>query len=88
MPRALAFSPLSALSAASCGPRAPDLLHWADLTISPVRDEQGTRYRARFLGIGESLARKACENLQANGIACNIVSPFQANLVARAWTRP
>ncbi|MGB1547154.1 MAG: D-alanyl-D-alanine carboxypeptidase family protein [Alphaproteobacteria bacterium] len=76
------------LVASSAARRVPDLLHWADLTISPVRDEQGTRYRARFLGIGESLARKACENLQANGIACNIVSPFQANLVARAWTRP
>ncbi len=69
------------LVASSAARRVPDLLRRADLTISTVRNKQGTLYRARFLGIRESLARKACESLQANGITCDIVSPFQANLV-------
>ncbi len=73
------------LVASSAARRVPALLQRADLTISTVRDKQRTLYRARFLGIRESLARKACENLQTNGIACDIVSPFQANLVGRAW---
>ncbi|MCE2510681.1 MAG: D-alanyl-D-alanine carboxypeptidase [Alphaproteobacteria bacterium] len=71
------------LVASSAARRVPDLLHRADLTISPVRDGRVTHYRARFLGIGESLARKACQDLQANGIACNVISPFQAKRVGR-----
>lgn len=65
----------------------PDLLHRADFAISTVRNAEGTFYRARFTGIREPLARKACDNLKKNGIVCDIVSPFQAKRVARAGAK-
>lgn len=74
------------LVASSAARRVPDLLHRADLAIATVRKAEGVFYRAHFTGIGEPLARKACDNLKQNGIACDIVSPFQAKRVARAWT--
>jgi len=75
------------LVASGAARRVPGLLHRAVLSISPVRDAKGVFYRARFTGIREPLARKACDHLKLQGIACDIVSPFQAGQVERAWTK-
>lgn len=74
------------LVASSAARRVPDLLHRASLTISPIRRGYNVVYRARFLGIREDLARVACDNLKQNGIACDVVSPFEAKLAAHVWT--
>ncbi|MCA1940827.1 MAG: SPOR domain-containing protein, partial [Caenispirillum bisanense] len=43
--------------------------------ISTVRDDSGTIYRARVMGMSEREARTACDTLKRTNMACIIVPP-------------
>ncbi len=52
-----------------------DSLQGAERRVEVTQVEGMTMYRARFVGLSESAAMKACERLQSRDAACEVISP-------------
>ena len=63
---------------------APDLLLRTRIVIEPVKEKDGTIYRARLVGLTETRAREACATLAAKRIGCVAVPPGDSLSVALA----
>lgn len=75
------------LAASRAARNAPRSLMRAKIAIVPVKEENGTIYRARLGGLTEERARKACETLNRNEIPCVAVPPEGDVSVALAGER-
>ncbi len=63
------------LAASSAARRLPALLGGARVVVLPQKEASGMIYRARLMGLDETKARDACEELKRDNFGCVAVPP-------------
>ena len=63
------------LAASSAARRLPSLLGSARVVVLPMKEDSGMIYRARLMGLDETKARDACEELKRDNFGCVAVPP-------------